>query len=244
MLILASRSPRRSEILRHAGIEFIATAADVDESVHSAENPEDYVKRVAQLKALAVKGGEGDIVLGADTVVVIDGEILGKPKDRADAVRMLKSLADRKHEVVTGVCSRRGEELTVDWAVTKVWVIALTQGEIDDYVASGEPMDKAGAYAIQGLASKFIERIDGSYSNVVGLPVELVYKHLRITRGGADAPVRAGPPGPVPPTWASAAVRGDRPTWQRFHQPDPLGGESQPAARPAPEKPRAARLRR
>jgi septum formation protein len=199
MLILASRSPRRSEILRHAGIEFIATAADVDESVHSAENPEDYVKRVAQLKALAVKGGEGDIVLGADTVVVIDGEILGKPKDRADAVRMLKSLADRKHEVVTGVCFRRGEELTVDWAVTKVWVIALTQGEIDDYVASGEPMDKAGAYAIQGLASKFIERIDGSYSNVVGLPVELVYKHLRITRGGADAPVRAGPPGPALP---------------------------------------------
>jgi septum formation protein len=199
MLILASRSPRRSEILRHAGIEFIATAADVDESVHSGENPEDYVKRVAQLKALAVKGGEGDIILGADTVVVIDREILGKPKDRADAVRMLKSLADRKHEVVTGVCFRRGEELTVDWAVTKVWVIALTQGEIDDYVASGEPMDKAGAYAIQGLASKFIERIDGSYSNVVGLPVELVYKHLRITRGGADAPVRAGPPGPALP---------------------------------------------
>ena len=179
MLILASRSPRRSEILRQAGIEFIATSADVDEGVHSGENPEDYVKRVAQLKALAVNGGEGDIVLGADTVVVIDGEILGKPKDPADAVRMLKSLADRKHEVVTGVCFRRGEELTADWAVTHVWVIALTQGEIDDYVASGEPMDKAGAYAIQGLASKFIERIDGSYSNVVGLPAELVYKHLR-----------------------------------------------------------------
>jgi septum formation protein len=199
MLILASRSPRRSEILRQAGIEFIATAADVDESVHSGENPEDYVKRVAQLKALAVNGGEGDIVLGADTVVVIDGEILGKPKDPPDAVRMFKSLADRKHEVVTGVCFRRGEELTVDWALTHVWVIALTQGEIDDYVASGEPMDKAGAYAIQGLASKFIERIDGSYSNVVGLPVELVYKHLRITRGGADAPDRAGPPGPALP---------------------------------------------
>jgi len=131
------------------------------------------------LKARAVNGGAGDIVLGADTVVVIDGEILGKPKDPADAVRMLKSLSDRKHEVVTGVCFRRGEELTVDWAVTKVWVIPLTQGEIDDYVASGEPMDKAGAYAIQGLASKFIERIDGSYSNVVGLHAELVSKHLR-----------------------------------------------------------------
>src|ERR1700730_4312635 len=179
MLILASRSPRRSEILRQAGIEFIAAAADVDESVQSGENPEDYVKRVAQLKALAVKGGAGDIVIGADTVVVIDGEILGNPKDPADAVRMLKSLADRKHEVVTGVCFRGGNELTVDWAVTNVWVIPLSQSEIDDYVASGEPMDKAGAYAIQGLASKFIERIDGSYSNVVGLPVDLVYKYLR-----------------------------------------------------------------
>jgi septum formation protein len=179
MLILASRSPRRSEILTQAGIEFIAKAADVDESVQPGENPEDYVKRVAQLKALAVTGDAGDIVLGADTVVVIDGEILGKPKDPADAVRMLKCLADRKHEVLTGVCFRRGDELTVDWAVTYVWVIPLTQGEIDDYVASGEPMDKAGAYAIQGLASKFIERIDGSYANVVGLPVELVYKHLR-----------------------------------------------------------------
>jgi septum formation protein len=181
MLILASRSPRRSEILRQAGIEFIAKAADVDESVQSGENPENYVKRVAQLKALAVKAGPRDIVLGADTVVVIDGDILGKPRDPTDAVRMLKSLADRKHEVLTGVCFRHSNELIIDWAVTYVWVIPLTQGEIDDYVASGEPMDKAGAYAIQGLASKFIERIDGSYSNVVGLPVELVYKHLRKT---------------------------------------------------------------
>ena len=179
MLILASRSPRRGEILKQAGIEFIAKAADVDESVRSGENPEEYVKRLAQQKALAVKAGEGDVVLGADTVVVIDGEILGKPKDPADAVRMLKCLADRKHEVLTGICLRRGDELTVDWAVTYVWVMPLTQGEIDDYVASGEPMDKAGAYAIQARASKYIERIDGSYANVVGLPVELVYKHLR-----------------------------------------------------------------
>lgn len=181
MLILASRSPRRSEILRQAGIQFTAMSADVDESVQSGENPEDYVKRVAQLKALAVKSGAGDIVLGADTVVVINGEILGKPKDTADAVRMLKSLADRKHDVLTGVCFRRGDQLTVEWAGTHVWVMPLTQGEIDDYIASGEPMDKAGAYAIQGLASKFIERIDGSYSNVVGLPIELVYKYLRKT---------------------------------------------------------------
>ena len=181
MLILASRSPRRSDILRQAGIEFIAKAADVDESIQSGENPEDYVKRVAKLKALSVKSSAGDLVVGADTVVVIDGQILGKPKDAADAVRMLKSLADRKHEVLTGICFRRGDEVTLDWAVTRVWVMPLTQLEIDDYVASGEPMDKAGAYAIQGLASKFIQRIDGSYSNVVGLPVELVYKYLRKT---------------------------------------------------------------
>src|SRR5882762_5277724 len=103
MQILASRSPRRSEILQQAGIEFIARAADVDESIQPGENPEDYVKRVAQLKALAVKADAGNIVLGADTVVVIDGEILGKPKDPADAARMLKCLADRKHEVLTGI---------------------------------------------------------------------------------------------------------------------------------------------
>jgi nucleoside triphosphate pyrophosphatase len=178
MLILASQSPRRAEILRLAGIPFTVKPARVDETVQPGEQAEDYVKRVAQEKALAVAEGE-EIVLGADTVVVIGGEILGKPQDAADAIRMLESLADRKHEVITGICLKRGEQVTVDWAVTRVWFIPLTREEIEAYVATREPVDKAGAYAIQGLASKFIQRIDGSYTNVVGLPIETVYKHLR-----------------------------------------------------------------
>jgi nucleoside triphosphate pyrophosphatase len=178
MLILASQSPRRAEILRQAGIPFVVKPADVDESEHPGEAVEDYVKRVAQLKAAAVQAAGEDIVLGADTVVVIGGDVLGKPRDQADAVRMLEKLAGREHQVITGICLRRGTELLYDRAVTRVWFTPLTSGEIEQYVASGEPMDKAGAYAIQGLASKFILRIEGSYTNVVGLPIELVTKYL------------------------------------------------------------------
>ncbi|HET9320822.1 MAG TPA: Maf family protein [Bryobacteraceae bacterium] len=179
MLILASQSPRRSEILRQAGIPFIVRPANVDESIRPSESPEKYVKRVAQEKAAAVEGSPGDIVLGADTTVVIGGEILGKPRDHADAIRMLESLAGSEHQVLTAICLRRGTDAINDLAVTRVWLTPLTREEIEQYVASGEPMDKAGAYAIQGLASRFIQRIDGSYANVVGLPIELVYKHLR-----------------------------------------------------------------
>ncbi|MBZ5592621.1 MAG: Maf family protein [Acidobacteriia bacterium] len=178
MLILASQSPRRSEILRQAGIPFVVKPAHVDESVHAGEPVADYIRRVAQQKAAAVEAGVGDVVLAADTVVVIGGEILGKPRDPADAERMLECLAGREHEVVTGICLRRGAELLYDQAVTRVWFKPLTREEIEQYVASGEPMDKAGAYAIQGIASKFIERINGSYTNVVGLPIELVTKYL------------------------------------------------------------------
>jgi septum formation protein len=179
MLILASQSPRRSELLKSAGIPFVAQAANVDETARPDEGPEDYSKRVAQQKAMAIEATPGDIVLGADTVVVIDREILGKPRDPDDAERMLELLAGRKHEVITAICLRRGKEVKIDWAVTLVWFLPITLEEIGDYVASGEPMDKAGAYAIQGLASKFVQRIDGSYTNVVGLPIELVYKHLK-----------------------------------------------------------------
>jgi septum formation protein len=178
MLILASQSPRRSEILRQAGIAFVVKPANVDESLHPGEPVESYVRRVAKLKAIAVEAAAGDVVLGADTVVVIGREILGKPRDQADAARMLERLAGREHEVINGICFRRGIELLHDRAVTRVSFAPLTHEEIELYVASGEPMDKAGAYAIQGLASKFIERIDGSYTNVVGLPIELVIKHL------------------------------------------------------------------
>ena len=179
MLVLASRSPRRSELLRNAGIAFRVEAADVDETPRAREAPEDYVQRVAEAKAMAVAPGPNDIVLGADTVVVIDGEMLGKPADAADAARMLRLLSGRRHEVITGICLRKANQVVRDWAATSVWFNPLSGDEIEEYVASGEPMDKAGAYAIQGLASKFVERIDGCYFNVMGLPVAMVYRHLR-----------------------------------------------------------------
>ncbi len=178
MLVLASQSPRRSEILRQAGIPFVARPANVDETALPGERPEDYVKRVARDKALAVGASADEMVLGADTVVVIGGEMLGKPRDGADAARMLALLAGREHRVLTGICLRHGAEIFVGCATTRVWFMPLARAEIEKYVAGGEPMDKAGAYAIQGLASKFVERIDGSYTNVVGLPIELVYQYL------------------------------------------------------------------
>jgi septum formation protein len=202
-LILASASPRRAELLRAAGIQFDVLPADVDESVLPGETAERHVRRLAEAKARAVvpRAG-GRRVLSADTVVVVGGEILGKPVDDGDARRMLRMLSGRSHEVLTGVCLLRYEggrgkgeggtgEDRGDWrqaighgellaasevAVTTVEVAPLTEAEIDWYVASGEPRDKAGAYAIQGLASRFVTRIDGSYSNVVGLPVAIVYR--------------------------------------------------------------------
>ena len=166
-------------MLKSAGIAFRVQAADIDESHLPGETPVEYVRRLAREKAEAVPG---ELVLGADTVVVVDGQILGKPVDTGDAVRMLRLLSGRKHEVITGVCllcmNVPGREAVVDHEVTNVVFAALTAAEIDEYVATGEPMDKAGAYAIQGLASRFVLRIEGSYSNVVGLPVATVYKYL------------------------------------------------------------------
>jgi septum formation protein len=178
MLVLASQSPRRAEILRQAGIPFVIRTVPVDESPLAGEKAEDYVRRLAGWKALAVPASADEIVLGADTTVVIDGEMLGKPADAEDARRMLAWLSGRRHEVMTGIALCRGERNVSDWAVTRVWFTEISAREIEDYVESREPMDKAGAYAIQGLASKFIERIDGCYFNVVGLPVALVWKHL------------------------------------------------------------------
>jgi septum formation protein len=179
-LVLASQSPRRSELLKLAGIPFsVRPPGGVDETPQSGETPEDYVMRVAEEKAGAVEAAREEIVLGADTTVVIDGRILGKPADAGDAQRMLEQLSGRRHEVLTGICLRYDRRLLRDWAVTQVWFAELSAEEVQEYIASGEPMDKAGAYGIQGLASKFVERIDGDYSNVVGLPVALVYRHLR-----------------------------------------------------------------
>jgi septum formation protein len=179
-LILASASPRRAELLRAAGIGFDVMPADVDEAIDVEDTPEGYVRRVAQLKAEAVLPRAGERpVLGADTIVIVGHAVLGKPSDTADAGRMLRLLAGREHSVMTGVCliNPAAESGRVQMSTTRTSVefAALTDEEISWYVASGEPMDKAGAYAIQGLASRFVTRIEGSYSNVVGLPVALVY---------------------------------------------------------------------
>jgi septum formation protein len=176
MLILASQSPRRRELLEQAGIPFTVRAANVPEQIEPGETPVQYVSRLAKSKASAISAG---LVLGADTVVVVDEHILEKPKDAADARRMLEMLSGREHSVITGVCLRSGEEFLTETRETRVRFLRMSSEEIEQYVASGEPMDKAGAYAIQGLASKFIDRIDGDYSNVVGLPVSLVYNLLK-----------------------------------------------------------------
>ena len=179
MLVLASQSPRRREILTTAGIEFVVRHAGVVEERGEAESPDEYVQRLAEEKAAAVEAGPDEIVLGADTEVVVDGEVLGKPRDESDAARMLRLLAGREHDVITGICLLRGDQRIVDLARTRVCFVELSDAEIAEYVASGEPMGKAGGYAIQGLASKFIDDIAGDYFNIVGLPVAMVYGHLR-----------------------------------------------------------------
>ena len=182
--MLASQSPRRAEILRLAGIPFLVRAASVDETPRPGETPEQYVCRLAEEKAVAVDMAVTETVLAADTTVVIDGEMLAKPADDADARRMLRMLSGRVHQVLTGICLRRNGQRRSDYASTRVWFSPMTMDEITSYVASGEPMDKAGGYAIQGLASKYIERIDGCYFNVVGLPIALVYRYLKDLAGG------------------------------------------------------------
>ncbi len=210
MLVLASASPRRQELLRNAGISFAVQPADIDETPLPGETPRECAERLAREKALAVwRTRPQDVVLGADTIVVVHEAILGKPVDGEDAVRMLRLLSGRVHCVITGVCvveavagsqfpvasenraehsveaSRSFEvlrtengELRTASETTLVTMNELSDDEIRDYLASGEPMDKAGAYAIQGRASRWIPRIEGDYSNVVGLPVALVYRML------------------------------------------------------------------
>jgi len=178
-LVLASASPRRKEILAAAGFAFDVRPAHLNEERLPGENPEDFARRLAKEKAEAVAALPDETVLGADTVVVVDREVLGKPADEADAARMLKLLSGRQHQVITGICLRAGKRCVVDAATTQVCFRRLTGEEIAAYVSSGEPIGKAGGYAIQGLASRFIERIEGCYFNVVGLPVALVYRHLR-----------------------------------------------------------------
>lgn len=179
MLILASASPRRRELLQAAGIVCTVRPAHIPEIRRTGETGRDFAQRIAREKALAIVADENEIVLGADTVVCLDDQVFGKPEDEADAARMLGALGGRDHWVWTGICLRKGKRVIVDRAVTRVSFVSLSPEEIAEYTRSGEPMDKAGAYAIQGLASKFVSGIEGSYQNVVGLPVALVYGHLK-----------------------------------------------------------------
>ena len=178
-LILASRSPRRAEILQAVAWEFEAITAGIDETLLPAEDAVTYVKRLAVTKAKAVAAKcQRGLVLGADTTVVVEGEILGQPGDAENARRMLSLLSGKWHEVITGVALVRAESKRsiVDHVVTRVRFSEMSDEEIAWYAASGEPFDKAGAYAIQGLASLFVEEVDGEYFNIVGLPIRKVYE--------------------------------------------------------------------
>jgi len=179
-LILASASPRRAELLAAAGYTCEARSAEVDERVLAGEQPRDYVRRLAREKSQRVMetlGAPADVlILGADTAVIVDDEILGKPADDLDAARMLRLLSGRTHIVMTGVSLRTAVRQVDAVDETVVFVEALADEQVAWYVGSGEGRDKAGAYAIQGLGSRFIPRIEGSYANVVGLPVALVSK--------------------------------------------------------------------
>jgi septum formation protein len=182
-LILASASPRRRELLRHAGFDFEVRSSTVEEIVLPGEAAEEFARRAARDKAVIVAASAppDSLVLGADTVVVAGHAILGKPADAEDATRMLRLLSGATHRVITGVCLVRAPDRVEALAheTTLVTFRSLSEEEIASYVASGEPFDKAGAYGIQGLASKFVTRIEGCYFNVVGLPVALVYDLLK-----------------------------------------------------------------
>lgn len=181
-LILASKSPRRAEILHAVAWPFAQVAANVDETRQEGEDAVVYVKRLAQTKAATVAQVSNGLVLGVDTVVVIAGEILGQPRDEADARRMLNLLNGKWHEVLTGVALVRAGETArtlVEHESTRVRFCEMSDAEIDWYVSTGEPSDKAGAYAIQGQGAIFIEEIDGDYFNIVGLPIRLVYELAR-----------------------------------------------------------------
>lgn len=190
-LVLASASPRRQELLRNAGISFVVQVTDIPEIPQQGERPTQFAERLSREKARAVfQQRPHEFVLGADTIVVVDDQILGKPRDDSDAARTLRLLSRRTHQVTTGVClmgpslGTENQELGTGFEDTRsettlVTMGPLTEEDIRSYIATAEPMDKAGAYAIQGIPSRWISRIEGDYFNVVGLPVALVYGMLR-----------------------------------------------------------------
>ena len=177
-LILASASPRRKALLSLFGIPFTVRAADIDETMNPEKPPFDEVARVSRLKALAVSRGEKDIVIAADTIVVCQGKVLGKPHSEAEAASMLRLLSGRDHQVMTGCTILYGDRAETFTEVTSLHFRPLSEKEIQKYVQSGEPMDKAGAYGIQGGAALFCEKLEGDYYNVMGLPVCRLYETL------------------------------------------------------------------
>ena len=176
-IYLASRSPRRAELLQQIGVQFSVLPSDINESERENENPADYVLRLAKTKAeacmalLVQRNGEIRPVLAADTTVSIDGRILGKPRDKEDARDMLQLMSGRQHDVLTALAIASAQGIEASLSITQVEMAVLAEDEIEAYIRSGEPFDKAGAYGIQGLASTFIKRIEGSYSGVMGLPI-------------------------------------------------------------------------
>ena len=178
-LVLASGSPRRSEIMNSVGWTFTKDVPDIDESELDGENPEAYVQRLAKEKAEAVAPSHpGEIILAADTTVVIDGHIIGKPTDVDDARRMIRMLSGNWHEVLTGIAVMKDSRVDVGLQRTRVKFAAMNDAEIEFLVEKGDPLDKAGAYAVQAQAAVFIEGIEGDYWNVVGLPISLVYRMI------------------------------------------------------------------
>ena len=179
-IILASASPRRSELMTLAGFRFDVICADIDEIVPEKALPQEVVMSLALQKAQAVaKDHRKSAVVGSDTVVALDGKILGKPRSEKEAAEMLRSLSGRMHKVFTGVAIVCGEKVTSFFDETEVEFYPLTDQEILDYVATGEPMDKAGAYGIQGRGAVLVKRINGDYFNVMGLPISKVYRELK-----------------------------------------------------------------
>lgn len=179
MIILASKSPRRKELLSFITTDFTVKSADVDETLPQGITPDKAVEYLSKIKAEPLKN-ESDIVIGADTVVALDGKILGKPRDEADAFATLRMLSGREHSVFTGVSVIKGEKIETFSVQTKVKMFELTDKEIEEYIETAEPFDKAGSYGIQGKGSLLVEKIDGDYFNVVGLPISRLNRVLKL----------------------------------------------------------------
>lgn len=178
-ILLASASPRRRELLKRAGLKFRITSADVDETLPEGITPANAVRYLCRIKNEAIKADGETVVITADTVVACDGRILGKPETKKQAREMLTLLSGREHSVYTGVCIRKGDKKKIFTDRTRVYFYDLSKKEIDAYIETGEPMDKAGAYGIQGAAFSFVRKINGDYNNVVGLPLARVVRELK-----------------------------------------------------------------